>query len=334
MGRLAKPRSWRDQEQERQHRWAEQHGVRDQQILLNLFEGIRESVLEYGENHKVRWHRYSGHPRSSQACCLNFLAGIAHNKQALISVLRTAIPEVVDVLPFPEKPGFGYLAFEWAGSDPGVLMNEPARGRHQSTKASTRKRTRGALITSSDAAVLVRHSKRDKPCLVLIEWKFTEGDREEEPVAERTKRNQMNCYREFLQIPDHPFVLDHLGNDFEQSYEQLFHPDAYQLFRAQLLAYRSLSDQALGPLDGAICLHVSPAQNDALRAKPAPWSAAGRPLFACWPDILKDRSSFISSTVQELFGEFPIGRFPDLEPWWKYITSRYGSLIEPIKKQA
>ena len=52
----------------------------------------------------------------------------------------------------------------------------------------------------------------------------------------------------------------------------------------------------------------------------------GRDLYALWPSLLVEPSTFKLISTEERFKNLPTDRYPELEPWEHYMRSRYSFL--------
>lgn len=132
----------------------------------NLFPEISQSIQDYFTKYEIKWHDSinrgpSNHMCDSMVCCANFLFPFADKPQALVKLLSRIYPNLKRMLPIENGQ---YVAHEWIGQE-NYLREKKSRNR---------KRSRGALFTSADAAVMFEKTDGKKQ-IVLIEWKYTEA---------------------------------------------------------------------------------------------------------------------------------------------------------------
>jgi hypothetical protein len=71
-------------------------------------------------------------------------------------------------------------------------------------------------------------------------------------------------------------------------------------------------------------LHIAPAHNLDFRMITSPGLVGlGETATGVWKRLVKDTDRFHSVSTEELFGKFDVSKYPDLQPWYEYITSRY-----------
>ena len=213
----------------------------------NLFEGIREDALAYFEDHGIPWHdgregKPSNHLCDSQVCGANFLFPFVHTPQALVELLRPALPAIRSVLPMETEGQF--VSFEWIG-----LQNYLGEGMGRAGQ-----RTRGANFTSADAAVMFERDDATRQ-IVLIEWKYTESYSPTPLRFSVRGTDRIQTYRPLFIHPDCP-----LDRNAVPHFEDLFYEPFYQLMRQQLLAHEMEKAGELGA--SVVCvLHIAPAHN-------------------------------------------------------------------------
>ena len=279
----------------------------------NLFPEIRQSITAYFALHGINWHdgqerRPSNHLCDSQVCCANFLFPFADKPRALVELLRPVFPSIQQMLPM-EKGG-QFVSFEWIGEQ-NYLGERVARGG---------KRTRGANFTSADAAVMFEHKNGLKQ-IALIEWKYTESYRSTSLRFAKSGTDRTTIYAHLYKRDDFP-----LDKTLLPSFDALFYEPFYQLFRQQLLAHEMARAQELGA-DVVSLLHIAPAHHVEFRKVTSPaLRALGESATDVWKRLLRTPSTFASIATEELFGGFSVGAFPELAPWWEYITARYSWL--------
>jgi hypothetical protein len=181
---------------------------------------------------------------------VNFLFPFADQPRALAHVLRRAFPCVREMLPMESGQ---YVAFEWIGRD--NYLGEIVRGNG--------KRTRGANVTSADAAVMFLRTD-GKRQIVLIEWKYTESYGGNCLTIAKSGTDRTKIYRHLFQRDDCP-VDKSLLPDFDA----LFYEPFYQFFRQQCLA-REMERAREMDADIVSVLHLAPGPNTGFRRVTSP----------------------------------------------------------------
>jgi hypothetical protein len=280
----------------------------------NLFAKIRQPALTYFEQHGIKWHdgqagNPSNHLCDSQVCCVNFLFAFAEQPEAVVELLRPLYPDIARVLPM-EAAG-QYVSFEWIGAENYLGERVPNNG----------KRTRGANYTSTDAAVLFEDEAGSRQ-IVLIEWKYTESYSSSSYRVSRHGTDRTRIYARLYEADDCPLDKTKLSE-----FGDLFYEPFYQLMRQQFLAHEMEKARELGAQTVSV-LHIAPGHNTDFRKITAPaLKEAGKTATGKWQELVRYQDRFASVNSEELFGRFPVERFPALQEWWQYVTRRYAWLL-------
>lgn len=267
----------------------------------NLFEGIRDEVLDYFADLDIRWHALGfNHLLSSQTFCVNFLFPFSRRPDALRDLVHPAFPRIGQMLPIE---GERYVAIEWNGSK--NYLGEPGYGK------------RGAQSTCPDAAVKFRRED-GRIQIVLIEWKYTETYRSTSLVKSKHGTDRRRIYQDLYNSDHCP-----IRKDLLPSFDALFYEPFYQLFREQLLASEMARDPELGADMVSVC-HVAPAQHhDGEEVTSPELRQFGDAATEVWKLLLREQDSFLAITTEELFPRVaPVG----MESWWHYMGERYSWL--------
>jgi hypothetical protein len=280
----------------------------------NLFPDIQHSALEFFANNQIKWHdgqegKPSNHLCDSQVCCVNFLFPFSDKPKALTGLISTLYPGIKEMLPIE---GDRFVTFEWIGQK-NYLGEKVSRNG---------KRTRGANFTSADAAIMFHHNDGRKQ-IVLIEWKYTES--------------YYSTYLKYAKSgTDRTAIYAHLYDNDEEildkellpGFDSLFYEPFYQLMRQQYLAAKMEEAHELG-VDQVSLLHIAPAQNiDFKRITSPDLRHIGESATSVWSALVKKSDRFQSVSTEELFGTYDTSKFPELNEWKDYITSRYSWLVE------
>lgn len=264
--------------------------------INNLYEPIRNEVLEYFEQNNVAWWggKLTNHPLSSQVACLNHLFPIRNDKEAVLSIIQQVLPEIVDVLPITtDKYLTAYIQFE-SVSDVDHL-NE------QNT-------TRGANCTSLDALILGKH-KDGRNILFPIEWKYVEAYGNEDKGINETRRSR----------------YDGLINKSEQLKPTLnnkvyYYEPFYQLMRQTLWAEQMVIHKAIEPIkaDDYIHLHIIPTNNKDLLQKK--YLISGKGMEETWRECIKDQNKYRIIEPEILIKNIDSNKYEELN---NYLKERY-----------
>lgn len=279
----------------------------------NLYQEFRDDALALFEKEGILWHTSalpglpSNHLCSSQVFCVNALFPFIRNPEALADLFKPFFPDLVGMHPV-EEDRFG--TFEWI--DPHNLLGEiPKLGKE---------RHRGAGNTSIDAAVIYEDSNGLRT-LLLIEWKYSESYAAVYKRYRTDGTDRVEPYRDLFYGPLTPINLELVPQITDFMWEPF-----YQLMRQQLLAaqFREVGDPTI---DQVRLVHIAVSENRALRTVTSPpLKALGEDAYDIWRKLLVDPDDFMVIDTEDLFRRFPLDRYPDLEPWYRYMKSRYAFL--------
>ena len=278
----------------------------------NLYPGIRQSITQYFDHNKIKWHDgYEGKPSNhmcdSQVCCANFLFPFADQPKALSELLRPIFPSLQEMLLIEDDL---YVAFEWIGEK--NYLREISRNGL---------RSRGANYTSADAAVMFQSANGSKQ-IVLIEWKYTESYYPTWLKNATSGRDRTTIYAHLYDADDCP-----LNKDLIPNFDALFYEPFYQFMRQQFLAHEMEKAHELGA-NRVSLLHISPANNrDFMRITSPDLRALDISATGVWGRLVRTPGSFTAVYTENLFGHFPVEKFLAMMDWWNYITTRYRWVI-------
>ena len=274
-------------------------------FAFNLAPEIREQAVAYFAEMGIAWHKHRNHGLSSQACCVNYLMPLAHsvNQDQLAEFTARALGiDAPEMMPM-ETDAAGrdwFVAFEWIGHQD--YLREAALNS---------KRTRGANVTSTDAAIRFRHAGKVE--IALIEWKFTESYGT--PTSEKGNQTRLERYSDIVFAPEGP-IRDDLGLSLDDFFWEPF----YQMIRQQMLAMQMEKARELDAEQVRV-IHISPSMNRDLHKVTAPaLRRFGDDAFTVFRELLIDPSAFVSWSIEDLFG--PLVAHSDTA-WADYIRSRY-----------
>ncbi|HQN18083.1 MAG TPA: hypothetical protein PKV86_03040 [Syntrophobacteraceae bacterium] len=279
----------------------------------NLFHEIRDDALATFERLGIVWHGAAlpglptNHTCSSQIFCVNALFPFRNRPEALADFLRPQFPEIKRMLPVEED---AVIAFEWQG-DINYLGEESHVGAD---------RIRGAGSTSIDAAMCFE-TMDDRKVFLLCEVKFTESYSSQYKRFRSDGSDRVDTYREIFYGPFTPFNLEVVPR-----IEYLLYEPMYQLARHQLLASRIL-EVGIPEVDNVVVVHIAVGANRELRSITSPhYRKFSRDLYELWPTLLLMPDEFRYIPTEQLFRYVPTDRHPELEPWARYMKSRYSFL--------
>lgn len=264
--------------------------------LNNLYEPIREDVLEYFQQNNVAWWggKLTNHPLSSQVACLNHLFPIRNDKEAVLSIVKQVCPDIVNVLPIvTDKYLPAYIQFE-SVSDVDHLNEKNT--------------TRGANCTSLDALILGKH-KDGRNILFPIEWKYVEAYGNEDKGTNDTRRSR----------------YDNLINHSKQliptnSNEVYYYEPFYQLMRQTLWAEQMVinKDKESIKADEYTHIHIIPTNNKDLLQKKYLISDKG--MEDTWRDCIKDQNKYQIIEPKQLISKINSIKYKELI---NYLDYRY-----------
>jgi hypothetical protein len=281
----------------------------------NLFSEIQQPIKAYFAKYDIKWHdghvgNPSNHLCDSQVCCANFLFPFFDKPDALAVLLRPIFPDLREMVSIENGQ---FVAFEWIG-----LHN------YLGEKISRNgKRTRGALYTSSDAAVMFKRRDGLKQA-VLIEWKYTESYFSTSlKYARKSHTDRTKIYEPLYRADDCP-----ISKAMIPDFADLFYEPFYQFMRQQFLAHEMEKAHELGA-DRVSLLHISPAHNkDFTRVTSPALRSLDGSATGVWKKLVRYSDRFTPEYTENIFGKFPVERFPELTKWWQYIIMRY-SWVQP-----
>jgi len=263
---------------------------------------------------KIQWHTYIGHGRSSQACCINFLAPMGRQPDILShwigSVLGIAPPKMLPVETGLDGEDW-FVAFEYTGPGRIDYLGE----------ANGKVPQRGANATAADAAVAFERADGTRE-VILIEWKYTEEYRSHR-LSKDANGTRPRRYRAIAFAPDGP-----IRSDLGLTLADFFYEPLYQLIRQQMLAFQ-IEKRPESGFDRARVLHLSPSGNHALHHLTAP---AFRTLegvdhvdaFSAYEATLFDPEAFIGRPIETAFAS--ITDMPEAD-WIPRLRERYPNLF-------
>lgn len=268
----------------------------------NLFVPIQTKILDYFKDNKIKWWggKPTGHTLSSQIACLNHLAPIMNDADAVLAVINGIRDEFTEVLSVNCDKVSAYIGFE-------VTSRED----HLNEKCSSR----GTNCTSIDALIMAKH-KLGKIYLIPIEWKFTESYYAFDKSTEGDRG--LERQRRYNRLIDDSAQLVSLEK-YEGSiyYQEPF----YQLMRQTLWAEQVIEHNTTEYLqaDDYWHIHVVPTDNDKLLNRK--YKMSGKGMEDTWRSILKDQNKY--SIVDPATLLSPLVTNTDYYTLIEYLKARY-----------
>ena len=279
----------------------------------NLFHEIRDEALDTFRRLGIVWHGAalqglcSNHLCSSQIMAVNFLYPFIHRPDALSSLLRGHFPDLARVLPIEED---NLIAFEWIG---------PCNYLGETPKVGT-DRLRGCGNTSIDVAILYE-THDGRRVMLMVEWKYSESYGVSYRRFRSDGSDRVEPYRDLYYAGNSPIDITVVP----RIEDHLFEPH-YQMLRQTLMASRII-ETGIPDVDRVIVVHIYAKANRELTAITSPrFREFGRDAYEAWRHILVDPSSFMAITSEDLFKTAPVKEYVELEPWARYMSSRYSFL--------
>ncbi len=269
----------------------------------NLYEPIRNDVLQYFKDNKISWWigmKPTGHVLSSQIACLNHLFAIRKDPEAVLALVNGICNKFKKVLPLNCDKDKGYIAFEAVSHNDHLNEDGP---------------TRGANCTSIDALILAE-DKKGNNWLIPIEWKYTESyydNPSSDKSAGEKGQVRMNRYTDLI---NNSKQLKSLS---EYSGSIYYFEPFYQLMRQTLWAEQMISNSKseLVKADHYMHIHVIPSADVDLLNKT--YRVTGKNMEETWRSMLTDQSKYIIVDPKDFLSPVKT-KFPDL---WNYLSTRY-----------
>jgi len=285
---------------------------------FNLAPSIRREVKQYFCDEGIRPHDFFGHLLSSQAFCLNlfgkFKSHPEHLREFIVKTLGLNGHEYMKI---------HRLEFEWNDEEIVTKIFNEVTG------------TRGYKQTTSDMKIEYQYGNKD--CLLLIEFKFTEGTGPSSklPFGECSISDKAGCDSR-LKLMINPKVCPLECNSTKPQYywsiikdnpgilknEFLtidtlcpFRFDGYQLMRNQLMAH------LIEKRDSKRCdfLVIYDGRNDVIKKRPIKINRSEYIQLDNWKNVVQN-DRFHYSTIQEVYPALS-DHLGDIR---NYLSIRYG----------
>jgi hypothetical protein len=317
-----------------------------QKTHLNLWENIREDALNYFSVKEIPWHTNTmeknpetipeGDMLSSQVSCVNHLFLLQKKHDYATAILNNIDNRIVSAEIVRDGYGNdGYIEFESWGTKGN---NNPL-----SEKSSNRKR--GKNSTSIDA-VMVGKKEDGENILVLIEWKYTEDDRDRDKCNyvyingnernrpsykdkdcryndkcnkgvsckyKATDKNEYHTYHEYFDNDNCPIKKD---DKFENTFIKFYFEPFYQLMRQTLWGWKAAKEFGC---DEYIHLHIIPKENFKFRTIKSEFRSDKLPDL--WKNLLRKPCRYKVRSPEELLS--PLKNYQELNSFLDYLKIRY-----------
>lgn len=236
----------------------------------NLYGPIKDDCLDYFEKNNIGWWRgkLTNHPLSSQVACLNHLFPIREDREAVLSIIKSIAPNIVDVIALAtDKHKPAYIQFEAASNSDHLNEGHTTRGSH---------------CTSIDALILGKH-KDGRNILFPVEWKYVEsyGNQNKANGAEGAVRKKR--YTDLINNSRQLVVDDHTV---------FYYEPFYQLMRQTLWSEQIINFQNCETINAFdfVHIHVIPKENrDLLYGN---YACSGKGMEETWRAMIKDQSKY------------------------------------------
>ena len=296
----------------------------------NLYQGIRESALDYFQSRGIGWHdglfdvtgaNYpSNHLCCSQSFCVNSLFPFISGPKRLKEILCSLGYAVKEVLPFDLDLPLGngslpFVAFEWIGLE--NYLRETNFGRVMADK----ERNRGKGTTSADFAIRFRRQDGSFQ-MVLGEWKYTESYDAKSIRFSRAGTDRLEIYGPALAAAG-----CHIKLPSGIKPDALFYDPFDQMMRLQLLAHAMECKKEMDA-DVVSVLHVGPKANAELMNKITSPKLAGlgRRIHEVWSGLIADGK--FKAVCTEDFLRSVLDATSDAD-WKRYMQIRYDFTSSP-----
>lgn len=314
---------------------------------LNLWESIRADALRYFSAKKITWHINpieknpetipQGDMLSSQISCVNHLFLLRKNQAYATAILKKIDSRIVSAEIVCDGYGDdGYIEFEsWGTKENNNPLNE---------KSSKRKR--GEKSTSVDA-IMIGKKADGRTILFLIEWKYTEDDRDRDKCRyvyingkeynrptykdcihsneckkgidckyRATDKNEYHTYHKYFDDDKCPIKKD---AEFEKTFIKFYFEPFYQLSRQTLWAWKVAKEF---DCDEYIHLHIIPKEN--LKFRTIKLESKSCELSDVWRNLLKEPCRYKVLAPEEfLYPLYQLRKEYNLEEYFKYLYERY-----------
>jgi len=296
--------------------------------IINLFEGIRESVLEYFKKNKIKWWKVSNenkfkqektyevtpenmptrHILSSQIACLNHLFPIREDKENVLRIVKVIDPDFVEVLIIDTDDYLpAYIQFEAVSEIDHLHEVKPPKI----------KPLRGEYSTSIDALIYAIHKNGEK-YIILIEWKYTEEyEYSKAPDNKSVGSSGKTRLKRYSKLIDNSLFLKNYPSYIDSVY---FYEPFYQLMRQTLWAEQMIKHKYEEKIkaDNFIHAHIVPNENKELLEQK--YQVSGKNMKETWIDNLKLQEKYKIITPIDLINCLDETKFSDLI---QYNINRY-----------
>lgn len=273
----------------------------------NLYELIRNDVIRYFFENKISWwggDNPTGHVLSSQIACLNHLFPLRNDKNAVLEIVKSILPDFIDVFEIEtDKSLPGFIQFEAVSNNDHLNEGIP---------------TRGSNCTSIDALIFAQHKDGSK-WLIPIEWKYTEYYQDENKATEGYSQDPENCKGE-VRKRRYTDLINNSKQLKSGDHSCYYYEPFYQLMRQTLWAEQMIlnKEKEIIKADNYIHLHVIPEENKDLLEKIYPCS--GLNMETTWRAHLHNQDKYMIISPKDLLSKIRIFNEKDQ---FSYLSTRY-----------
>jgi hypothetical protein len=275
--------------------------------LKNIYEPIRNDVIKYFSDNKISWwggENPTGHVLSSQIACLNHLFPLRNDRNAVLEIVKSILPDFVDVFEIEtDKLLPGFIQFEAVSDNDHLNEGTPSRG---------------ANCTSVDALIYALHKDGSK-WLIPIEWKYTEFYNEQNKAIEGFEKDPDNCKGE-VRKRRYTDLINRSVQLKNYDHTCYYYEPFYQLMRQTLWAEQMIAnkDNETIKADNYLHIHVIPEENKDLLEKI--YQCSGLNMEATWRNHLKNQGKYLIITPRKLLSTLDPIIYKDLI---HYLSLRY-----------
>lgn len=264
----------------------------------NLYCEVAIDIIDYFENNNISW--WSGvltnHTLSSQVACLNHLFLIRNDKEAVLSIVKSIEPNIIDIFKIStDRIMPAFIQFE-------AVSNID----HLNEMTSTR----GSNCTSIDVLIYGLH-KDGRKILFPIEWKYTENYGNEDKACGKDGETRKKRYTELIN-KSAQLKSDNVANYYFEPF--------YQLMRQTLWVEQMIANNDTETIkaDDYIHIQVIPPKNSQLLEKS--YKCSGKNLEKTWRSCINNQDKYVIVSPEDLLKHIDSYKYTELI---NYLGKRY-----------
>ena len=264
----------------------------------NLYSVIATDSIAYFENNNICWWNgeLTNHTLSSQIACLNHLFPIRNDKEAVLAIVKSIEPNIIDVLEIlTDKTMPAFIQFEAVSNID--HLNEVTS-------------TRGSNCTSIDALIYGLH-KDGRKILFPIEWKYVESYGNEDKACGEKGGTRKRRYTELINKSSQ-LKSDNVANYYFEPF--------YQLMRQTLWAEQMIANKEVETIKADDYMHINviPSKNSQLLEKS--YQCSGKNLENTWLSCINNQDKYVIVSPEELLKHIDSYKYTELI---EYLGKRY-----------